>query len=122
METSNRIKKSSEVNIWHRVASINDIPANSGAAVMIDGKQIALFNFSTKNKWYATQNLCPHRFEMVLSRGIIGDSGGEPKIACPLHKNAFSLETGKCMTGATYEIDTYPVKVENGYVYIGDIN
>ena len=45
-------------------------------------------------QWYACQNLCPHKQEMVLARGIIGDQQGVPKVACPLHKKTFSLESG----------------------------
>ena len=119
MESTSKSNTKSEVKIWYKAAKTTDIPENGGAAVLIEGKQIAIFNFTSKGEWYATQNLCPHRFEMVLSRGLIGDAAGEPKVACPLHKNSFSLETGQCLSGAPYQIDVYPVKVENGYVYIG---
>jgi len=43
----------------------------------------------------------------------------EPKVACPLHKNTFSLKTGKHLNGDLDGIATYPVKVEDGFVYIG---
>ena len=56
---------------------------------------------------------------MVLSRGLLGDDEGIPKVACPLHKRTFSLETGKNLQGIEADIATYPVKVENGYVYVG---
>ena len=119
METTNNVNTNTEIKTWHKAAKITDIPQNGGAAVLIKGKQIAIFNFTTKGEWYATQNLCPHRFEMVLSRGLIGDSSGEPKVACPLHKNSFSLETGQCLSGAPYQIDVYPVKIMDGFIYIG---
>ena len=45
------------------------------------------------------------------------DKNGEPKVACPYHKKNFSLEDGKCLDD-DYCINTYPVKVEDGYVYI----
>jgi nitrite reductase (NADH) small subunit len=63
--------------------------------------------------------MCPHKYEMALSRGIIGDSSNEPKVACPFHKKTFSLKSGACMSGDPYEIETYPVKIEDGYVFIG---
>ena len=80
--------------------------------------QIALFQFSRRGEWYATQNLCPHRRQMALSRGIIGSQNDEPKIACPFHKKTFSLATGECLSGDECSIRIYPVKVENGKVYI----
>jgi nitrite reductase (NADH) small subunit len=57
--------------------------------------------------------------EMVLSRGMIGDDKGIPKVACPLHKKTFSLETGENLNSDLDAIATYPVKIEEGYVYIG---
>ena len=78
------------------------------------------FNFTRRNEWYATQNLCPHRMQMALSRGMIGSQDGEPKVACPFHKKTFSLVDGQCMNGDECgSIKTYPVKVEGNMVYIG---
>jgi nitrite reductase (NADH) small subunit len=106
---------------WHLACSIEDIPANGGACALIDGEQIAIFNFERRGEWYATQNLCPHRQQMALSRGMIGSTGTEtePKVACPFHKKTFSLKSGECMSGDDYVIKTYPVKVENGEVFVG---
>ena len=56
---------------------------------------------------------------MVLSRGMIGDHNGIPKVACPLHKKTFSLETGENLNGDLEAIATYPVKIKEDYVYIG---
>ncbi|HEY1056409.1 MAG TPA: nitrite reductase small subunit NirD [Emticicia sp.] len=104
---------------WKQACYIEDIPENGGACVLIDGEQIAIYNFARRNEWFATQNLCPHKQQMVLSRGMIGTQGGEPKVACPFHKKTFSLETGKCMSDEDYKIMTYPVKVEGNLVFIG---
>jgi len=105
---------------WVEVCKSIEIPENAGACVLMDNKQIAIFNFKRKNKWFACQNLCPHKQQMGISRGMIGSQGEEmePKIACPFHKNTFSLETGKCFTNDSLSIQTYPVKEENGWIYI----
>lgn len=104
---------------WKQACKIEDIPENGGACVLIDGEQIAIYNFARRNEWFATQNLCPHKQQMVLSRGMIGTTGGEPKVACPFHKKTFSLETGKCMGDEDYQIMTYPIKVEENVVFVG---
>jgi nitrite reductase (NADH) large subunit len=80
--------------------------------------QLAVFNFSSRGEWYATQNMCPHRQDMVLSRGIIGDHQGQPKVACPLHKKTFALDTGECLSGDEYKIGTFAVQVSGGIVYV----
>jgi|TARA_B110001450_G_scaffold74845_1_gene71320 nitrite reductase (NADH) small subunit len=112
----------SEVNEWFKVGKISDFPENSGACIKYNTKQIAVYNFSRTGKWYATQNLCPHKMEMVLSLGMIGDKSGIPKVACPMHKKNFSLEDGSNLAGEDLKIATYPVKIKDGNVYIGFLN
>jgi nitrite reductase (NADH) small subunit len=106
---------------WFLACNADDVPANGGACVQYNNEQIAVYNFARRGEWYATQNLCPHKQQMVLSRGMIGSAGEhcEPKVACPFHKKTFSLISGECLTGDDYQIKVYPIKVENGRVYIG---
>ncbi len=103
---------------WVPVGTVDDFPVDGGAAIRYGQTQIAVFNFSSRGEWYATQNMCPHRKAFVLSRGIIGDASGEPKIACPLHKKTFSLQSGQSLQNEAYRIRTFPVKVEEGRVYL----
>ncbi len=111
--------KLEDVKVWFKAATVQDFPLDGGACVKYKNKQIAVFNFARLNKWYACQNVCPHKIEMVLSRGMIGDDKGIPKVACPLHKKTFSLEDGSNLTGEDFKIATYPVKIEDEIVYIG---
>lgn len=118
---ANRYKtvKEEEVKIWFRVSSVDKFPKNGGACIKYKGLQIAVFNFERRAMWYATQNLCPHKQQMILSRGMIGSSGEEPKVACPFHKKTFSLKTGKNLNGSECDLATYPVKIEGDHVYVG---
>jgi nitrite reductase (NADH) small subunit len=104
---------------WFAACRIEDAVENGGVCVKAGEDQIALFYFTRRKEWYATQNLCPHRKQMALSRGMIGSLGEEPKVACPFHKKTFSLSTGECLNGDECSIQTYPVKIEDGLVYIG---
>jgi NAD(P)H-dependent nitrite reductase small subunit len=103
---------------WVRVASVSDVPRDGGIAVRHGRAQIALFHFESRGEWFATQNLCPHRQEMVLARGILGDQAGTPKVACPLHKKTFDLQSGACLSDEGLEIATYPVRVERDDVWV----
>ncbi len=116
-----KYKTTSEENVkvWFKAASVDSFPKDGGSCVLYKGLQIAVFNFTRRGEWFACQNLCPHKMQMILSRGMIGSSADEPKVACPYHKKTFSLKSGECMSGEDYSIATYPVKVEDGYVYIG---
>jgi NAD(P)H-dependent nitrite reductase small subunit len=62
--------------------------------------------------------MCPHKREFVLSRGLLGDQNGTPKVACPLHKKTFALETGACLTGEDFRVSVFPVKVDGDDVYV----
>ncbi|GHA27764.1 hypothetical protein GCM10007103_06500 [Salinimicrobium marinum] len=108
-----------KVKTWIKVGATSEFPENGGACIKYKTRQIAVFNFKRDSQWYACQNLCPHKLEMVLSRGMTGDSKGIPKVACPLHKKTFSLKDGSNLNGEDYKIAVYPVKIENEIVYIG---
>lgn len=104
---------------WILACSTHDVPENGGVCVKYEQQQIALYRFTRLNRWFATQNECPHRKQMALSRGMIGTYHEDPKVACPFHKKTFSLVTGECLTGDECSIKIYPVKVEDDKVFIG---
>mgnify|MGYP000870666629 CR=1 FL=1 len=104
---------------WVKACRVEDVPINGGVCVKLGEEQIALFYFTRRNEWFATQNECPHRRQMALSRGMIGTAGDTPKVACPFHKKTFSLVTGECLNGEECTIRIYPVRVDEGVVFIG---
>jgi len=107
---------------WTCVGNVSDFPQEGGATVKVGHRQIAVFNFASRGQWYACQNMCPHKQQFVLSGGLIGDQNGVPKVACPLHKKTFSLESGECLTGDDYQVSVFPVKVEGDQVYVSAPN
>ena len=113
------ITSKKEIIVWFKVAKVIDFPENGGACVKYKDEQIAVFHFQRRNEWYACQNLCPHKKQMALSRGLTGSQEGEPKVACPFHKKTFSLTNGNCLNADEESISVFPVKVEDGFVYIG---
>lgn len=110
-----------ETITWFLACKTSDVPDNIGACIKYKDDQIAIFNFSRRDEWYATQNLCPHRRQMAISRGMIGSTiDNEPKVACPFHKKTFSLVDGHCINDEhECSLKTYPVKIEDDNVYIG---
>jgi len=106
------------LNNWIAACRVEDAVENGGVCVKNGEDQIALFYFTRRNEWFATQNECPHRKQMALSRGMIGSATDEPKVACPFHKKTFSLSTGACLSGDECAIKTYAVRIEGGIVYI----
>ena len=108
----------SELPAWVDVGNVSDFPMDGGATIQRGKVQIAVFNFTSRGEWYASQNMCPHRKAFVLSRGMLGDAQGTPKVACPMHKKTFSLKTGDSLQGEEYSIRTFPVKVEGDRVLL----
>lgn len=102
---------------WVKLAQVDEVPEEGGTAITYGGSQLALFNFKSKGKWYLTQNMCPHKREMVIARGLLGDKSGTPKVACPFHKKTFNLETGAGISDDELSISTFAAKVEGGWVY-----
>lgn len=103
---------------WYKACSVADVPQDGGACILVDGKQIAIFNFARRNEWFATTNQCPHRQQMILSRGMVGSHQDEPKVACPFHKKTFSLRSGACLNDENYRIETFPIEIREGMVYV----
>ena len=108
-----------EVKVWFKAGKTSDFPSNGGGCIKYKNKQIAVIKFERRNEWYACQNACPHKMEMVLSRGMTGSADGVPKIACPMHKKTFSLVDGSNLNGDDFSIATYPVKVVDNEVFVG---
>lgn len=103
---------------WVAVGDVGDFPQDGGGTVKYGKVQLAVFNFTSRGEWYACQQMCPHRKAFVLSRGIIGDVQGVPKVACPMHKKAFALDDGRSLSGEEYAVRTFPVRVEGGQVFL----
>merc|ERR1719436_1458790 len=103
---------------WVDVGSEVDFPRNGGVAVKVGHTELAVYHHRGTQKWYASQNSCPHKQLQVLSRGLIGLQGDTPKVACPIHKNTYNLETGKGISNAGFNIATFEAKVENGRVLV----
>jgi NAD(P)H-dependent nitrite reductase large subunit/NAD(P)H-dependent nitrite reductase small subunit len=103
---------------WVKVAEVGDFPRDCGVTVKVGGMQIAVFNFTSRGEWYATQAVCPHKRDAVLGRGMLGDHCGVPKVACPMHKKTFSLQTGEGLSDPSFRIAAFPVEIRDGSVYV----
>lgn len=116
---TNKDSSANEYELYY-VGETSEVPADEGIAVLIKNQQIAIFNFQSMNKWFAVQNECPHKKQMILARGILGSTGTnhEPKVSCPYHKKNFSLISGKCLSGESYNLKTYPIFVIDNKIYV----
>ncbi|KAL4978429.1 nitrite reductase [Aspergillus desertorum] len=96
-------------------------PAISSANIKRGDTQLAIFK--VKGKYYATQQMCPHKRTFVLSDGLIGDDdNGKYWVSCPYHKRNFELngeQAGRCQNDEAMNIATFPVEErEDGWIYV----
>ena len=97
---------------------VENYKKGGGAAVKISKSELAVWHHLGTDKWYAAQNSCPHKQLQVLSRGLVGFHGDVPKVACPIHKNTYNLDTGKGISNPGYNLSTFNVKEEGGKIFV----
>jgi nitrite reductase (NADH) small subunit len=98
---------------WIRLTESRNLPAREGRAVIVGGREIAVFNLG--DRFLAVDNRCPHRGG-PLSDGIVAGAA----VVCPLHAWKVSLGTGAVERPADAHacVRTYRTRVESGIVWI----
>jgi nitrite reductase (NADH) small subunit len=104
--------------VWLPVCALDEIIPDTGVCAYVDGRQIALVRVGAGAQVYAVDNFDPFSKAFVISRGIVGDKDGVPKIASPIFKQSFDLRTGQCLEKPSVSIPTYPVRVKDGQVEV----
>ncbi|MBV1937095.1 nitrite reductase small subunit NirD [Streptomyces sp. BV286] len=95
---------------WFTVCDLSVlIPGRGVAALLPDGRQVALFLDRT-GRMYAIDNRDPFTGAAVLSRGLTGSHQGRPFVASPLLKQRFDLESGQCLDEDSVRVTTYEVR------------
>jgi nitrite reductase (NADH) small subunit len=94
---------------WVTVCKRSDLIPGRGVAALINNHQYALF-LTNQGELFAVDNRDPFCDANVMARGIIGDRNGEPKVASPMLKQTFSLQTGICFEDPTFTINTYQIR------------
>lgn len=106
------------MNNWIDVCHVDDLQPDSGVCALVNGKQVALFYLPRLQTVYALGNYDPFSQANVLSRGMVGDLGGQPMLASPMYKQHFHLQTGVCIEDANVSVPTYPARIEQDRVAI----
>jgi nitrite reductase (NADH) small subunit len=97
---------------WIKIVALEEIPKLGSRVIKTDSLNIAVFRTSD-NKVFAMKDECPHK-KGPLSQGIVHGSS----VTCPLHNWKIDLASGEALGPDQGCTNTYPVKVENGMVYL----
>ncbi len=108
------------MNAWNPICALTDIPANTGVAALVGKTQIAVFRVRAggADQLFAIGNQDPFTGSNVLARGIVGDKDGRLKVASPLLKQTFDLETGVCFEKPEISVPVYAVRAVGGKVEV----
>ena len=101
------------------VCAASEIPEGISRAFTITGERgdnvdVAVFNIS--GNFYAISNVCVHQGG-PLSEGFLD---GET-VTCPWHGWTYSVATGKSPHPGGDSVDSYPVRVSEGRVYLSPV-
>ena len=102
---------------WVAVCRYDAIIPDTGVCALVDGRQVAVFRLAG-GALHAASNFDPCSGANVLSRGIVGDRAGEPKVASPIYKHTFNLRTGMCYENPDVRLDVYRVRRRHGVVEV----
>lgn len=102
---------------WQPVCPLDDIPDGSGAAALVNDEPLAIFRVGVE-RLFVVGNIDPFSGASVLSRGIVGDIGGEPVVASPVYKQHFRLADGLCIEDASRGVASYPVELVDNLVMV----
>jgi NAD(P)H-dependent nitrite reductase small subunit len=96
------------------VAKVADVQPGSGTTVVVDNREIALFNVG--GTFYALDNNCPHSGGPLAEGWLDGDT-----ITCPWHAWCFRLDDGRMTLGDYATVDVFDVRVEGDEVLLSRV-
>lgn len=102
---------------WHAVCALESILVGTGVGALVDDVPVAVLR-PAEDLLFALGNVDPFSGASVLSRGILGDIGGELVIASPVYKQHFRLADGVCIEDRGMKIPVFPVAVADGEVFV----
>ena len=96
---------------YRAVCNADEIPVGSGRLVILDGKEIALFN--VEGTLRAMEDHCLHAGGPLHQGELRGNI-----VVCPWHQWQFDLRDGSCNLNPMTRLETYAVRVRDGVVEI----
>jgi nitrite reductase (NADH) small subunit len=108
------------INQWNPVCALDQIVPDTGVCALLAGRQVAVFRVGADApRLFAIDNYDPNSQASVLSRGLVGSIGERIVVASPIYKQHFDLQTGECLEVPQHSVASYPVRVEDGRVWVG---
>ena len=101
-----------ELDNWFFVSEENGVEIED--IIRFDNNNKTYCVYRLEDGFYATDGICTHE-AVHLEEGLVMDG----EIECPMHQGIFDIKTGVAISPpACDDLKTYPVKTEDGKVYI----
>ena len=97
---------------WFKVCKVEDLKPGAGRSVSLFARPYAVFNVN--GTLYGIDAACGHMKANLAAGHLYGEI-----VECAMHGWEYNVKTGECLTVEHDPLRTYPVKVENGLVWIG---
>jgi nitrite reductase (NADH) small subunit len=94
-----------------KVGALSELPPGSVKEVELAGESYAVCNVD--GSLHCLEGICPHAGG-PLGQGTLNGSN----LVCPLHEYEFDLRTGANDMDEDLQAKTFPVRVENGDIFI----
>ena len=96
---------------WLEVTSLAEVPQGRLLAMKLEGKSLLLTRIGSEVVCY--HNACSH-----LGVPLDGGNVEHHRLTCPDHGFQFCLTTGECLTSPETPLQSYPVEVRDGQVFV----
>ncbi len=102
---------------WFKVfdsleALTNNVIPNRAFPIFVNGERLLLIQ--SDKTFYAVQEKCPHNGASLVN-GICSKT----EITCPVHRYRFNVIDGKAISGGSFALNTYPIKIQENGIFIG---
>lgn len=94
-----------------RVARVDEIPHDMGAAFAVEGRMVAIFR--KDDSFHAIDDFCPH-----MGASLAGGHYEDGVVVCPWHAWRFQVCDGTWCDNPKVKIDAFDVRVENDEIFV----
>ena len=97
---------------WVSLAEMADV--EDGKATLVRHGRAEVLIFHVGENWTAYDNSCPHAGAPIYAEHFDGDC-----VTCMYHGLRFRASDGACPDAAGWELERFPVRLEDGQVLVG---
>jgi nitrite reductase (NADH) small subunit len=100
-----------EMSSWFRVVAVRDFQPGISQEFVVDGRIVALLRVG--DEFFALDGICPHQGGPLGKGRLTGCI-----VTCPWHGWQFDVRTGQHQVNQSIRHASFPVKIEEGDVFV----